>query len=198
MSGQPLFYATSAAALARTGDKARAEKVLARLNTSDQNPQLEAREATAYLDLGEVEKARNLSDAKRWRQNSQAPAEAYRVLGLLALEEGDTPKAVAEFQGESSAEHEGTEKQLESQALLAQALIESGKTSEGESLRLKTVHANPDLARALFQQGETLLKSGDSQAGYEKFTAAVGLAPHEKDIRAAFDSAKRAVHAPTR
>lgn len=196
LASQPLFYATSAAAFARAGDRARAEKVLAALNVADQNPQLQAREATAYLNLGDVERARSLSEAAGGA-NAQFPAEAHRVLGLLAIERGDGKKAIAEFQIEGSAEHEGTEKQLESQALLVEALIESGKAGEAESLRLKLVRANPDLPRAFFSQGETLKKSGDAQGEYEKFAAAVALAPHDKEIRAAYDAARQDIHAAT-
>jgi tetratricopeptide (TPR) repeat protein len=192
LSREPLFSATAAAALARTGDKSRAEKVLAGLSASNQGPQLQAREAAAYLDLGEVEKARNLSEAVL-EASSQAPAEAYRVLGLLALEQGDAAKAVAEFLSESKAEHEGTERQLEAQARLAGALIESGKTAEGENLRAKLMRADPDLAKTFLRQGEALLKVGDAQAGFEKLAAAAGLSPREKEIRAGFESAKQAV-----
>jgi len=196
LSKQPLFYATAAATFARTGDRDRAKKVLAGLDASTQNPQLEAREATAYLDVGEVERARGLSEAALGTE-SQGPAEAHCVLGLLALERGDAQKAVSEFQSEAKAEREGTDYQLESQALLAEALIESGKAVEGESLGVKLARANPDLASALFRQGEMLLKNGDGQAGYEKLAAAVALAPHEKQIRAAYDAAKRALRTAT-
>ncbi|MFZ0301170.1 MAG: tetratricopeptide repeat protein [Terracidiphilus sp.] len=195
LSKEPLFYATAAAAFARTGDRARAEKVLAGLNSSNQNPQVQAREATAYLDLGEVDNARKLVQAAG--ADSQPSAEAHRVLGLLALERGDAKVAVTEFQSETAAEHEGTESQLEAQALLAEAMIESGKTAEGESLRVKLARANPDLAKTFFEQGETLRKNGDVQADYEKLTAALALAPHEKEIRAAFESARRAIHTAT-
>jgi tetratricopeptide (TPR) repeat protein len=170
--------------------------VLGGLNTSNQNPQLQAREATAYLDLGEVERARDLSEGVL-EANSQAPAEAYRILGLLALEQGDAAKAVAEFLSESKAEREGTEKQLEAQSLLAEALIESGKAADGESLRGKLVRANPDLSKTFLHQGEALMKNGDVQAGYEKITVALALAPHEKEIHAAFESARQAIHAAT-
>lgn len=192
LTKEPLFNATAAAAFARTGDRSRAEKVLSDLNTSNQNPQSQAREATAYLDLGEVEKARSMSEALL-EANSQAPAEAYRVLGLLALEQGDAQKAVAEFLSESKAEREGTEKQLEAQALLAEALIESGKAADGEGLRSKLLHADPDLASSFLNQGEALKKNGDVQAAYEKFAAALALAPHEKEIRTGFEGAKQAL-----
>ena len=196
LSRQPLFYATAAATFARTGDRDRAKKVLAELDASTQNPQLEAREATAYLDVGEVERARSLSEAALGGDSLNA-AEAHRVLGLLALERGDGQKAVSEFQSESKAEREGTEYQLEAQALLAEALIESGNAVEGESLGLKTARTNPDLANKLFQRGEALMKSGDAQAGFENLAAAVALAPHVKEIRAAYDSARRPVRTAT-
>jgi protein O-GlcNAc transferase len=196
LSREPLFDVTAAATFARTGDRARAEKVLAELNGSNQNAQVQAREATAFLDLGEVERARKLGEAALGAK-SQIPAEAYRVLGLLALERGEAKAAVTEFQSESAVERAGTANQLEAQALLAEALVKSGKISEGENLRLKLVREDPDLANSFFRQGETLMKNGDAQADYEKLTAALALAPHEKEIRAAFDSARRAIHSAT-
>jgi tetratricopeptide (TPR) repeat protein len=196
LASQPLFYATAATAFARTGDRARAEKMLADLSAGPQNPQLQAREATAYLDLGNVARARSLVEAAQ-SAGSEVPEEAHRVLGVLALEQGEATKAANEFENENSAEREGTRSQLESQALLVEALLESGKTAEAVGLRSKTVQANPDLAVALFRQGEALMKVGDTQIAFEKITAAMALEPHDKEIRAAFESTKRAIRAAT-
>lgn len=195
LAKQPLFYATAAAVFARTGDGERAKRALAGLDASAQNAQLEAREAIAYLDVGNAERARTLSEAAIGA-DSQNAAEAHRVLGLLALERGDGAKAVNEFESESKAEQEGTESQIESQALTAEALIESGKAAEGESLGVKLGRTNPDLGQKLFEQGETLMKNGDGQAGYEKLAAAVALAPHDKEFQAAYDAARRALRTP--
>lgn len=195
LSSQPLFYATAAAAFARTGNRSRAQAALAQLSASNQSPQLEAREATAYLDLGNLDRARNLAEAARGT-DAKSPAEAHRVLGLLALEQADSAKAAAEFEIEIKSEQEGTATQIESQSLLAEALIESGKTKEAESLRAKLLHANPDLAKTYFRRGQALMKNNDPHAACEQFAAALALAPHQKEIRVAYDAAKQAIRAP--
>ncbi len=195
LSSQPLFEATAAEAFARAGQRDRAEQALAELKNAGQNPQLQAREATAYLDLGDAVQANDLAKAAL-SGGEQALAEARHVLGLLALERGNASEAVTEFQNAGQAEHQGIENQLECQALLAEALIESGKRQEGRDLSLKLSRANPTLANSFFNQGQTLLKIGDAQAAYEKFAAALALSPNEKAIREAFDSAKRALKSP--
>ncbi len=193
---QPLFEATAAEAFARTGQRDRAQQALAGLKDAGQNPQLLAREATANLDLGDTDQAIALAKAAL-SGSEPAPAEARRVLGLLALERGNASEAGTEFQNASKAEHQGAMNQLECQALLAEALIESGKIQEGRELSLRLSRAKPNLASALFSQGEALLKSGDTQAAYEKFAAALALSPNDKAIRESLDSARRALRVPS-
>jgi len=197
LSSKPLYEATAASAFARAGQRARAEQALADLESADPNPKLQAREALAYLDLGEADRAAELA-AKAVSGTAQAPADALRVLGVLDLERGDDTKAVADFQSECLAEEPGGDDQLESQALLAEALIQSGKRSEGEEITMKLIRANPNLAKTLVRESEQLLKNGDSQSAYEKVAAAMALAPRENRVRAAFDSAARAVRVASR
>lgn len=192
LSSNPLYQATAAAAFARSGDRSRAEQALAELKNAAADPQLQAREAVAYLDLDDADRATEL--AKGALSGGQPAAEALRVLGLLDLERGDAAKAATEFQDAANTDRPGADNQLECQALLAEALIESGKKSEGEDLSQKLVRTNPNLANALAQQGRMLLKKGDAQAAFEKLAAALALAPHDKEIRAALDSARHALH----
>jgi Tfp pilus assembly protein PilF len=192
LASQPLFAATAASASLRTGDRGRAEGLLSALNGSNPDPRVQARKATAYLDLGDVDSARSAAQSAIATQN-QTPAEAHRVLGLLALQSGDPAKAAAEFQTEINAEPDGGASQPEAQALLTEALSEAGKKAEAEALRQKLARANPTLAGNLLHQGQSLEKSRDPQAAFEKFAAALALAPHDKDTRAAYDAAKLAL-----
>ena len=193
LSSNPLYQATAAAAFARSGDRSHAEQALADLKNAAADPQLQAREAVAYLDLDDADRATELAKAAI-SGGGQPAAEALRVLGLLDLERGDAAKAATEFQDAANADRPGADAQLECQALLAEALMESGKKSEGEDLSQKLVRTNPNLANALAQQGRMLLKNGDAQAAFEKLAAAIALAPHDKEIRAALDSARHALH----
>jgi tetratricopeptide (TPR) repeat protein len=192
LSSQPLFEAMAAEAFARAGQRDRAVQALADLKNAGQNPQLQAREATAYLDMGDADQAIGLAKAAL-SGSEPYPAEARRVIGLLALQRGNASEAVTEFQNESRAEHQGQVVQLETQALLAEAQIESGKRQEGRELGLKLSHANSSLANTYFNPGQALLKSGDTQAAYEKFAAALALAPNDNATRGAFDFARRAL-----
>jgi len=192
LSSKPLYEATAAAAFARAGDRELAEKALADLESADANPILQAREAIAYLDLGKADRAQDLAE-KALNSASQAPPEALHVLGLLDLVRGNPAKAVAEFQKECQVDHPDGTDHLEAEALLAQALIKSGKRSEGEEISLQLIRSNPDLVSSLVHVSEELLKNGDSHAAYEKGAAAMALAPHERQVRAAFDSASRAI-----
>jgi tetratricopeptide (TPR) repeat protein len=192
LSSQPQFEAMAAEAFARAGQRDRAAQALADLKNAGQNPQLQAREATAYLDMGDTDQAIGLAKAAL-SGSEPYPAEARRVIGLLALQRGNASEAATEFQNESRAEHQGQVVQFETQALLAEALIESGKRQEGRELGLKLSNANPSLSNTYFNQGQTLLKSGDIQAAYEKFAAALALAPNDNATRGAFDFARRAL-----
>lgn len=194
LASNPMFEATAAAAFARTGDREHAEQMLAGMKSANPDSQEKAREATAYFDLGELDRAIDSAEAAI-NGNSHAPGEALRVLGVIDLERGNAAKAVAEFQEECKADEQGKEKELVAEALLAEALMESGKKAEGEDLSGKVVHANPDLYKALLDQADNLLKNGDDQAYFEKSAAAFALEPHSKDARAAFDKAKQVVRA---
>jgi tetratricopeptide (TPR) repeat protein len=193
LSTKPLVAATAAATFARTGDRTRADQAMAALKNAPADPQLQARESVAYLDLGDADHATEAANAAL--TGGQNSAEALRVLGLLALERGDAAKAAGEFQDACKAEHVGSKNQLECQALLAVALTKSGKKSAGEDLIANVTSANPKLADALAQRAASLLKNGDAQAAYEKSAAAFALAPRDKEIRAKFEAAKRAVAA---
>jgi tetratricopeptide (TPR) repeat protein len=192
LSSQPLFEAMAAEAFARAGQRDRAVQALVDLRNAGQSPQLQALEAIAYLDMGDTDQAIGLAKAAL-SGSEPYPAEAQRVMGLLALQRGNASEAVTEFQNESRAEHQGQVVQLETQALLADALIEGGKGQEGRELSLKLSRTNPSLANMYFNQGQTLLKSGDPQAAYEKFAAALALAPNDNATRRAFDSVRRAL-----
>jgi tetratricopeptide (TPR) repeat protein len=195
LSSNPLFAATAAAAFARTGDRRRAEEALAGLKSVEPNPQEEAREATAYFDLGKLDRAIELAEAAS--SGSHVPGEALRVLGVIDLERGDASKAAVEFRNECNADQPGTEEEFEAEALLAKALGDSGKKAEGEELGMKVMQSVPELYKALVQEAGVLLKNGDTQADFQKSAAALALAPHAKDARAAFDAAKRAIHNAT-
>jgi Cdc6-like AAA superfamily ATPase len=62
---------------------------------------------------------------------------------------------------------------------------------------MKVMQSVPELYKALVQEAGVLLKNGDAQADFQKSAAALALAPHAKDARAAFDAAKRAIHNAT-
>ena len=193
LSSNPLYQATAAVAFARSGDRSHAEQALAEVKNAAADPQLQAREAVAYLDLDDADRATELAKGAL-NGGGQPAAEALRVLGLLDLEHGDAAKAATDFQDAVTADRPGADNQLECQALLAESLIESGKKSEGEDLGVKLVRTNPNLAYTLTQQGGMLLKNGDAQAAFEKLAAALALAPRDKEIRAALDTARHALH----
>jgi tetratricopeptide (TPR) repeat protein len=194
LASHPLFEAAAAAAFARTGDRDRAHRALDDLKNAKPDPQLEAQEAVAYLDLGDADRAMELATAAP--TGSVRPPAALRVLGQLDLERGHASAAVAEFQAACTSDHQGSDDQLECKALLAEAMVESGKKSEGEDLSHKLANANPKLAHSLLQQGWKLLQKGDTQAAYGKFAGAHALARRSEEARAAFGSTKRALHLP--
>jgi len=190
LKSQPLFYATAAAAFARTGDRARAAQTMTNLAGVNGDAGFMSREAVASLDLGDTARADELA-GQALNGGEKGPADALRVLGLLDLEQGNATKAAAEFENESQAEPEGSDEALEAQALEAEALIESGKRHEGEALSVKVAHADPKLAQALVSQAQELKKNGDVQGSFEKLAAAVALAPVDRETRAAFEKARR-------
>ena len=194
VSAKPLIAATAAATFARVGDRSRAQQAMEALKNVAADPQLQAREATAYLDLGDVDRAGEAANAALGGQNA---AEGHRVLGLLALERGDAAKAASDFENACKAEHEGSRNRLECQALLARALSEAGSKAESEDLVAKVTKADPKLAAALVLESEVLLKNGDAHAAYAKAAAALALAPREKQARAEFDAAKHGVAVST-
>ena len=189
LSSKPLVEATAAAAFARAGQRAQAEDTLADLNTVAPDPQVQAREAVAWLDLGDVARAADLARAAL-SGNPQTP-DALRVVGEIALERGDGPGAVRAFDSELKVSSLGADDLLETRVLLAEALIMSGNRSQGELMARDLARTHPDLAKTLRSQGETLLKNGDAHAAYGKLGAASLLVPGDEGLRKDLASAKR-------
>jgi Flp pilus assembly protein TadD len=191
LSSKPLVEATAAAAFARMGQMAQAEDTLADLNTATSDSQVRAREAVAWLDLGDVGRATEFAQTAL-SGNAQTP-DALRVLGEIALESGNGASAVREFEDELKVSSLGEDDLLEARVLLAEALITSGKRVQGELMARDLARTHPDLAKALRSLGETLLKNGDAHAAWEKLGAAVLLNPGEEDLRKELASAKRLI-----
>ena len=192
LSSQPLVEATAAAAFARSGQRDRAQSALADLRDAAADPQVQAREAVAWLDLGDMTQAAQLATAAL-AENAQT-TDALLVMGQIDLEQGDDAGAARAFQDELKVNGLGTENLLETQALLAEALIESGRKTQGELISRQLEQTHPTLADNLRRQGESLLKNGDAQAAYVKLGAALLLQPGKQDLRAEFHAAERLIH----
>jgi tetratricopeptide (TPR) repeat protein len=191
LSSKPLVEATAAAAFARAGQRAQAEDTLADLSTAATDPQVQAREAVAWLDLGDVGRATELAQAAL-SGNAQT-ADAMRVLGEIALERGDGADAAREFDDELKVSSLGADDLLEARVLLAEALIMSGNRSQGDLMARDLARTRPDLAKTLRSQGETLLKNGDAHAAYGKLGAAFLLVAGDEGLRKELASAKRLI-----
>ena len=189
LSSKPLVEATAAAAFARSGQRAQAQNTLADLDKAAPDPQVQAREAVAWLDLGDVGRATDFAQAAL-SANSQTP-DALHLLGEIALERGDAAGAVREFDSELKVSSLGTDDLLEARVLQAESLIASGHRSQGELIARDLARAHPGLGKTLHSQGETLLKNGDAHAAWEKLGAALLLAPGEEDLSKDLTSAKR-------
>jgi Flp pilus assembly protein TadD len=200
LSSKPLVEATAAATFARAGQRAQAEATLADLDKAAPDPQVQAREAVAWLDLGDAGRASALAQAAL-SGDAQTP-DALRVLGEIALESGDGAGAARAFEDELKVSSLGADDRLEARLRLAEALIMSGDRSQGEQMARDLARAHPDLAKVLRSQGETLLKNGDARAAWEKLGGAALLNPGEEDLRKDVASAKRLIqtgsfqHAP--
>jgi len=191
LASKPLVEATAAAAFARSGQRAQAEETLADLDKAAPEPEVQAREAVAWLDLGDVGRATELALAALSR-NAQT-ADALRVLGEIALERGDGAGAVRHFNDELKLGSLGADDIVEARVLLAEALTMSGNRLQGQLIARDLARTHPDLAKALRSQGETLLKNGDAHEAWEKLGAAVLLDPGEVDLRKELASAKRLI-----
>jgi tetratricopeptide (TPR) repeat protein len=191
LSSKPLVEATAAAAFARAGQRAQAEDTLADLSTIAPDPQVQAREAVAWLDLGDVGRATELAQAAL-SGNAQT-SDALRVLGEIALERGDGTAAAREFDDELKVSSLGADDLLEARVLLAEALIMSANRSQGDLMARDLARTHPDLAKTLRSQGETLLKNGDAHAAYGKLGAAFLLVPGDEGLRKDLASAKRLI-----
>lgn len=194
LSSKPLVEATAAAAYARSGQRAQAEDTLADLANAAPDPQVQAREAVAWLDLGDVLRATDLAQAA-FSANPQTP-DALHVLGEIALERGDAPAALRAFDDQLrvtslvKVTSQSTDDLLEAQLLRAEALIASGSRSQGELISRDLARTHPGLANTLRSQGETLLRNGDAHAAYAKLGAALLLAPGQEDLRKDYAAAK--------
>ena len=191
LASKPLVEATAAAAFARSGQRAQAEDTLADLDKAAPDPEVQAREAVAWLDLGDVRRATELARAALSR-NAQT-AEALRVLGEIALEREDGETAVREFDDELKLGSLGADDIVETRVLLAEALIMSGNRGQGQFIARDLARTHPDLAKALRSRGETLLKNGDAHEAWQKLGAAALLNPGEQDLRKELASAKRLI-----
>jgi tetratricopeptide (TPR) repeat protein len=194
LSSKPLVEATAAAAYARSGQRAQAEDTLADLANAAPDPQVQAREAVAWLDLGDVLRATDLAQAA-FSANPQTP-DALHVLGEIALERGDAPAALRAFDDQLrvtslvKVTSQSTDDLLEAQLLRAEALIASGSRSQGELISRDLARTHPGLANTLRSQGETLLRNGDAHAAYAKLGAALLLVPGQEDLRKDYAAAK--------
>lgn len=192
LSSNPMFGASAAATYARVGDRNRAEQIMDSIASTSTDPQFQARRATAFLDLGRVDQAyENARTAAIGK--GRTPAESLRVLGLIDLERHSLDKAISELRSEASLESAGGQDQFESEALLAEALIDSGAVSEAQKVTSSLMRSDPELPARLLASGKTLLKNGDVQAAFEKLAAAHALAPQDKVIRKTYESVKQSL-----
>jgi tetratricopeptide (TPR) repeat protein len=189
LSSKPLVAATAAAAFARSGRKDQARQTLADLDHAGPDPQAQAREAIAWLDLGDVARAAGLAQAAL-AANPETP-DALDVVGELALERGDGPAAVQAFDAQLKIGNQGVDALLETRLQLAEALIAGGNRSQAGLITRDLARNHPALARILRAQGETLLKNGDAHAAWEKLSAALLLLPADENLRKDCASAKR-------
>ncbi len=193
LSSKPLVEATAAAAFARSGQKTQAQAALADLEKASSDPQIQGREAVAWLDLGDVARATALAQAAL-SANAET-ADALFVLGEIALEDADGAGAVRAFQEELKVSSLGADDSLEARALLAKALIANGQRSQGETIAREIARTHAGLAASLRSEGETLLKNGDGHAAYEKLGAALVIDRGEEKLRGEFAEAKRMIQA---
>ena len=196
LSSKPLVEATAAAAFARAGQRAQAEDTLADLDKAAPDPQVQAREAVAWLDLGDVKRATQFAQAAL-SANSQTP-DALHVLGEIALERGDAAGAVRAFDNELKVSSLGADDRLEARVLLAEALIASGNRTQGQLMARDLARTHASLAKAFAAQGETLLKNGDADEAWEIFGGALLLAPDDADLRKGLASARRLMQSELR
>ncbi len=193
VSSRPLMAATAAAAFARAGDRTGAAIALAELDGTASDPDARARAAAAQLDLGDVNRAAALAQSALAHdaQNS----EALRVLGDIDLEKGNGVEAAKAFEQESKASTAASEEVAEARALLAEALLSTGRRSEAEAILREVMRTHPESGKALRSEGELLLKNGDVHAARERLGAALVLLPQDPELRRNFETAKQLTQA---
>jgi Flp pilus assembly protein TadD len=119
------------------------------------------------------------------------------VLGEIDLEKTNFADAVKAFEQESKADSTTSKAYDEARALLAKSLIESGRRSDGEAIARELGHTHPELARALRNEGELLLKNGDVHTACAELGAATVLLPADLNLRREFETAKGQLRAPS-
>lgn len=194
VSSRPLMAATAAAAFARAGDRTRAAIALTGLDSAASDPEVNARAATAQLDLGDINGAAALAQSAL--ADDAQNSEALRVLGDIDLERGNAAEAAKAFEQESKGAAATSEEVAAARALLAEALLSSGRRSEAEAIVHELVRTHPESGRALRNQGELLLKDGDAHAAREKLGAARILLPNDPQLRRDFETAKQMTQTP--
>ncbi len=194
VSSRPLMAATAAAAFARAGDRTRAAIALTGLDSAASDPEAKARAATAQLDLGDINRAAALAQSAL--ADDAQNSEALRVLGDIDLERGNAVEAAKAFEQESKGATATSGEVAEARALLAEALLSSGRRAEAEAIVRELVRTHPESGKALRNQGELLLKNGDAHAAREKLGAAQVLLPNDPQLRRDFETAKQMTQAP--